>query len=571
MKLLIGSPVRQKPKILHEFLLGLDAADQSGLLVSYCFVDDNTDSTSSELLSQFAESHDCQIFRGAELSGKAQLDRYDCDEVTHNWDMTAIHKIAFFKDTIIEYAISEGFDALFFVDSDIVIDRRTLLHLLSKNVEIVSNVFWTQWQPGWDLEPQCFWMPDLAMQTKSPFAPPMPLDEARQLRLDYFAKMRVPGLYRVDGLGACTMILRSALEKGVRFRAIPNLSLMGEDRHFCIRAGALDIPLYFDTVYPVYHIYREEYLDRVAEFKQSGFRYDMCQSDSANYDALSDSGANQSVKNLLAHFYRKCKAVLTGQKAPLRFTDPKSTITALIAVDDRSVKYLNTALHSVTEAADRFLIWDSTTGSDVSAICTAQLDGKSWRILRRSGTPSSNPFQNLWAALEEAPTGWVLALFADEVLPNTAAFAIRHLTENNGIHAYFFRRYEMWDDSHFRQDDLWPIYPASLPYLMRYQPGYEYQWSADATGASRKFPSEVWRVRRARIDLQIQNYHWADSADRQHDFESGALFGRGDAGTRKCRLTSLQDENPALVSYDMLPKAFPHPMQPVDREEVPDD
>ena len=38
-----------------------------------------------------------------------------------------------------------------------------------------------------------------------------------------------------------------------------NLALLGEDRHFCVRAGALGYTLYFDTVYPVYHIYREEY------------------------------------------------------------------------------------------------------------------------------------------------------------------------------------------------------------------------------------------------------------------------------------------------------------------------
>jgi len=90
-------------------------------------------------------------------------------------------------------------------------------------------------------------------------------------------KLKTPGLYKVDGLGACTMISRRALEMGVSFKEIPNLRIPGEDRPFCIRAGALGIDLYMDSTYPAYHISKELYLDRVDEFKREGFKFDMCQ------------------------------------------------------------------------------------------------------------------------------------------------------------------------------------------------------------------------------------------------------------------------------------------------------
>ena len=53
-----------------------------------------------------------------------------------------------------------------------------------------------------------------------------------------------------------TIKCNKALKLGVSFSIIDNISFWGEDRHFCIRAEALGLKLYVDTVYPAYHIYR---------------------------------------------------------------------------------------------------------------------------------------------------------------------------------------------------------------------------------------------------------------------------------------------------------------------------
>ena len=85
--------------------------------------------------------------------------------------------------------------------------------------------------------------------------------------LGYFlAGLRAPGLYEVGGLGACTMVRRDALEQGVNFRPVRNLSFWGEDRHFCVRAAARDIPLFADTVYPAFHVFRPEQLEGGRDF-----------------------------------------------------------------------------------------------------------------------------------------------------------------------------------------------------------------------------------------------------------------------------------------------------------------
>ena len=269
-KVLIGSPVRQKKNILHEFLLGLEEMNKGDNKIIYYFVDDNTDSESSELLKSFANRNNAIITKGTELS------TLEVDYEDHVWKSGALEKVTVFKNEIINYCIKNKFDYLFLIDSDIVIDKRTLSQLLSDNVDIVSNVFWSQWKKDANLYSQCFWIPEIFTQHKA-FGVPISSQEARQIREATNAELKIPGLYKVDGLGACTLITRHALEAGVDFRAIPNVRIPGEDRAFCIRAGVLGFDLYMDTTYPAYHINREIYLDRVEEFRREGFKFDMCQ------------------------------------------------------------------------------------------------------------------------------------------------------------------------------------------------------------------------------------------------------------------------------------------------------
>lgn len=272
-KILIGSPVKQKPAILNEFLTGLDEAEKASCEITYFFVDDNTEERSSALLKSFSENHDVIIKKGTELFTVPKEAQNDYND--HSWKSINLEKVTVYKNTIIDYCVNENFDYLFLIDSDIVIDKRTLPQLLADNVDIVSNVFYSQWQKNGMLTPQCFWIPDVYTRFKA-FNVPITGEEAHQIRLDMYEKLKTPGLYKVDGLGACTLIKREPLEKGVSFKEIYNLAIPGEDRPFCIRATVLGYELFMDSTYPSYHIHKEKYLDRVDEFKRDGFKFDMC-------------------------------------------------------------------------------------------------------------------------------------------------------------------------------------------------------------------------------------------------------------------------------------------------------
>jgi CDP-glycerol glycerophosphotransferase (TagB/SpsB family) len=260
-RVLIGSPIHQKPQILKEFLKSLKELNKESLDVNYCFIDDNNINESSELLYEFAaEEKEVYIYK------TENNDEYTCDNNTHHWKEHLVWKVAGFKDKIIQYARDNNYDYLFFIDSDLVLHPDTLKHLISTGKDIISEIFWTRWQPNAIELPQV-WLKDSYTQYHMERDETVHQDEIISRHREFLKQLRIPGIYEVGGLGACTLISQYALNKGLSFKEIKNISFWGEDRHFCIRAVALGLSLHVDTHYPAYHIYREEDLNGVNRYK----------------------------------------------------------------------------------------------------------------------------------------------------------------------------------------------------------------------------------------------------------------------------------------------------------------
>jgi len=265
LRILIGSPVRQKPKILSEFLQSLNRLDSNNICFDYYFVDDNTEINSSKLLKEF--SSNCATKVIIDNPTKSKKNDYICNETTHFWSESAIWKVANFKENIIHYSIKHDYDYLFLIDSDLVLHPFTIQQLLLANKDIISNIFWTKFSPQTHLVPQ-IWLYDSFSFYKLAPNEILSEDEKTQKSLDYYKTLLTPGVYPVGGLGACTLISKKALRKGVSFKKMNNLSLSGEDRHFCVRALALGFELFVDTHHPAYHIYRESNLAGVSDYIQ---------------------------------------------------------------------------------------------------------------------------------------------------------------------------------------------------------------------------------------------------------------------------------------------------------------
>ena len=222
-KVLIAAPLRQDPKIFVEYQKGLD---------SLIIPDD-------VMVDRYFVVNDCQeviqYIRGADW------DEVNSENVMvyrdHLWTGELISNVATYRNMTIRRALDGGYDYLFSVDTDLVLEEHTLAQLIEDDKDCVAGLFWTN---GWSNA----WMYDQVSENNLP-------------------EWQVPGLYRVGGTGALFLIKRKVLEAGVDYTPIPNLrkAVFGEDRHFCIRAVCNGFEIWADNRCQPVHLYRNKQYD----------------------------------------------------------------------------------------------------------------------------------------------------------------------------------------------------------------------------------------------------------------------------------------------------------------------
>ena len=552
-KVLIASPIKQKSNILFEFLNSLEKLNNDGLDFYYYFVDDNSEKESSDLLKKFKKNNKRVLLKSFSDFNVENSEEYICDKSTHQWKSSLIKRITLFKDDMIRMAKDDNFDYLFFVDSDIVLNPNTIIHLISRNVDIVSNVFWTIWKDGGMLLPQV-WLQDESSSYIRDWDYDYSDEEKRQKTRDFINMLKVPGIYRVGGLGACTLISKKAIHAGISFALVDNVSFWGEDRHFCIRARALGLDLYVDTVYPAYHIYREEYLAGVDEFKKNGFNPNLFKTTPLNKKKIINLLKNKKVNNggsleKIKSYLKKIKRVMFIKK---RIVNDKHSITVSMIVHNEEDRYLKRVLEAAKKYADNFVIIDDASTDNTVELCEKILKDVNHKIVKNEKSLFSEEYKLRtlqWRETISENPDWIMFLDADEEFENDFNDKYKYLIANNDVDAYCFRLYDMWDEKHYRKDKLWnpDIY---RPFLIRYQPKYRYKFRKINHHCGR-LPANALHLNYANSIFRVKHYGWMNLNDRKEKYnrykkmDPDAIYGN------KEQYESILDKNPNLIEFEV--------------------
>lgn len=261
-KILIASVVRKPPKVVKAWLQSLqwqhtrEPAD-----ISFAFIADTKgEPYHDEVLGLLTETPKAVVEIAEPSKGYESYREHT--GITRGWSPDAWHRVGDLKNKLLHYAKVNGYDAIWLVDADVLCESWTLQSLLDSRAPIVSGVYWTFWSKRSELDavwqhagPQVWLRHPYTLSGRT-------WTEAgfRQALID---RQRV----QVWGLGACTLISRAALEKGVSFAKVaelpPGPMSDGEDRHFCARADNLHIEMVADAWPDIYHAYHTDEYDQI--------------------------------------------------------------------------------------------------------------------------------------------------------------------------------------------------------------------------------------------------------------------------------------------------------------------
>ena len=544
-RVLIGSPICQNHSILALFLHSIVRLQQRSWTCDYVLVDDNEDAASRSLLKQFAESIRSEGLSNVVLiegrTDSAPRTSYYKDERTHYWNDALIDNIAGWKDQMIAMARDGEYDALLLVDSDLILHPETVESLLDADRPIVSSLFWTRWQQGVAELPQV-WLKDhyWPWQGADEDSP-----EAAAARNDLLAKLHKPGIYEVGGLGACTLIDRKVLQQPISFKRIPNLSLWGEDRHFCVRAAALGIGLAVDTRYPIFHVYRESDLLEAHQFLRTTEPVESSGSSS------SDNGRTKPVIELLN-----------------RQAGPK-LVLSMVACNEEG-RYLEEALRRHREYIDAAVIIDDGSTDATADIIHKQLQGIPLYYIRNEQPKFVNEIElrrQQWHATAQLNPSWILNLDADEYFEDRFAHEVHRLLADPSANTYCFRLYDFWNEHQYREDEYWRAHFTYRPFLTRYAAGFPYVWNEWKLHCGR-FPRNVMDMMPTLSPLRLKHWGWARESDRRLKAER---YERLDPGARygwKEQYDSILSSNPRLMDWQEDENAVPSTTMPTPSPET---
>lgn len=239
-KILIGMLVRDRAWALPKILDGIYNQDYDKKQLSFMFLVNDSIDKSLNIIHEWQEKHKDEY-------GNIEVQElnFGTKNKEHAFPDITIKNLANMRNQVLNN-INDN-DYVFLLDSDLeMVKTNTFKHLVSIDKDIVSEVFWAEWGNKDGNKNPNVW-----------------IRGGYEINNAFIQQLKYPGIYKVGGLGACTLISKKAINAGVNYNRVENLpsDMRGEDRDYCIRANVLGFDLWADTYCTPNHLEKYNFIE----------------------------------------------------------------------------------------------------------------------------------------------------------------------------------------------------------------------------------------------------------------------------------------------------------------------
>jgi len=232
-------------------------------------------------------------------------------------------------------------------------------------------------------------------------------------------------------------------------------------------------------------------------------------------------------------------------------SENRQTITLSMIVKNEAGRYLRTVLESVRKYIDAAVIIDDCSTDDTVAVCKEILKDIPLKLIENNECTFHNEIilrKQQWNETIATNPEWILFLDADEVFENAFENDIQ-IPINQGLYdVIFFRLYDFWSMTHYRDDGYWFAHNTYRPFLLRYIKDFNYIWPNLAQHCGR-MPQNVNSLRIGYSHLRLKHYGWAKQEDRIAKYHRYMKLDPDAKYGWKQQYDSILDENPHVLEW----------------------